>query len=145
MLTEARQIDGCDSNFSDRIYGTKGIVQLNYMNEDVKIVDYGGKVIWAHDYALKPVKNPYEQEHVHMVESIRQNKQINQAETLAYSSLIAIMGRESAYTGRPVTWQEILASNLRYGPDQYEMGDLPDYHEGQAPVPGRNPSPDSNV
>ena len=145
MVAEARQIDGCDSNFSNRIYGTKGIVQLNDMRNDVKIVDYDGKVLWEYDYALKPVKNPYEQEHVHLVESIRLNRQINQAETLAYSTLIAIMGREAAYTGRQVAWEEIRASDLRYGPDHYEMGALPAYHEGQAPVPGKDPSPDGTA
>jgi hypothetical protein len=83
------------------------------------------------------VKNPYEQEHVHLVESIRKNKKINQAEPLAYSTLTAILGRESAYSGKPLAWQETLASSLRYGPEKYELGALPDYHEGVAPVPGR--------
>jgi hypothetical protein len=47
------------------------------------------------------------------------------------------MGRESAYTGKAITWDEIMASPLRYGPDKYEFGDLPDYHEGVFPLPGR--------
>ncbi|MDR1603028.1 MAG: gfo/Idh/MocA family oxidoreductase, partial [Tannerella sp.] len=59
---------------------------------------------------------------------------------LAYSTLVAILGRESAYTGKPVTWQEIMSSNLRYGPTTYALGALPDYHEGQAPVPGKDPA-----
>ena len=46
----------------------------------------------------KPVKNPYDQEHVHFVESIRLDKKINQAEALAYSTQVAILGREAAYT-----------------------------------------------
>jgi predicted dehydrogenase len=136
MWTEARQIDGCDANFSDQIYGTKGVVRLNYMDDDVKITDYGGETLWEYNYAEKPVKNPYEQEHIHLVESIRKNKKINQAELLAYSTLVAVMGRESAYSGKPLTWQEIMGSDLRYGPTAYEMGAIPDYHEGQPPVPG---------
>ncbi|MDR3260812.1 MAG: gfo/Idh/MocA family oxidoreductase, partial [Tannerella sp.] len=140
MWTEARQIDGCDSNFSDQIYGSKGFVSLNYMNDDVKILDYNGKTLWEYDYINKPVKNPYEQEHIHLVESIRKNKKINQAESLAYSTLIAILGRESAYTGNSVSWKEIIGSGLRYGPSTYEFGHLPGYHEGQAPVPGKDPT-----
>jgi predicted dehydrogenase len=137
MWTEARQINGCDSNFSDQIYGTKGIVRLNDMSSDAKITDYRGETLWEYDYAAKPVKNPYEQEHVHLVESIRKDKKINQAEALAYSTLTAILGRESAYSGSALTWPEMLGSGLRYGPEKYEFGALPDYHEGVAPVPGK--------
>jgi len=84
-------------------------------------------------------KNPYDQEHVHLVESIRLNKKINQAEDLAYSTLIAILGREAAYTGKSIAWDEIMASPLRYGPETYTMGPLPFYHEGEAPKPGKAP------
>lgn len=138
MLATARQIDGCDGNVSEQVLGAKGVAQLNDRGE-IKIVDYAGNVLWEYDYASKPVKNPYQQEHIHLVESIRQNKKINQAEDLAYSTQVAILGREAAYTGKPITWDEIMASTLRYGPEKYEMGALPDYHEGEAPVPGKSP------
>jgi hypothetical protein len=49
------------------------------------------------------------------------------------------MGREAAYTGKEITWDEIMASDLRYGPTEYALGPLPDYREGVAPVPGRDP------
>jgi predicted dehydrogenase len=137
MWTEARQIDGCDSNFSDQIYGTKGVVRLDYMDNSVRITGYGGETLWEYNYAEKPVKNPYEQEHVHLVESIRENRKVNQAELMAYSTLASILGRESAYSGKPLTWQEIMGSSLRYGPATYEMGAIPDYHEGIPPIPGR--------
>lgn len=139
MLHTARQIDGCDGNVSEQILGTKGAALLNDQGE-IKIVDYEGNTLWEYDYEAKPVNNPYQQEHIHLVESIRLNKKINQAEDLAYSTQIAILGREAAYTGKPITWGEIMASNLRYGPENYEMGALPDYHEGVAPVPGTDPS-----
>ena len=138
MLATARQIDGCDGNVSEQVLGAKGVAQLNDRGE-IKIVDYAGNILWEYDYASKPVKNPYQQEHIHLVESIRQNKKINQAEDLAYSTQVAILGREAAYTGKPITWDEIMASTLRYGPEKYEMGALPDYHEGEAPVPGKSP------
>lgn len=139
MLHTARQIDGCDGNISEQIYGTKGAALLNDRGE-IKIVDYEGKILWEYDYEAKPINNPYQQEHVHLVESIRLNKKINQAEDIAYSTQIAILGREAAYTGKPIMWDEIMASNLRYGPEEYEMGPLPDYHEGKPPVPGVDPA-----
>ena len=138
MLATARQIDGCDNNVSEQIIGSKGVMMLND-GRNIHCLDYDGNEVWRYDNQGKPVKNPYEQEHIHLVESIRLDKKINQAEDLAYSTLIAILGREAAYTGRVITWDEIMSSNLKYGPDKYEMGSLPDYHEGIAPKPGRAP------
>jgi predicted dehydrogenase len=139
MLHTARQIDGCDGNVSEQILGTKGIAQLNDRGE-IRILDWDGNLLWEYDYESKPVKNPYVQEHIHLVESIRLNKKVNQAEDLAYSTQVAIMGREAAYTGQAIIWDEIMASNLRYGPETYAMGPLPDYHERVVPVPGKDPS-----
>lgn len=138
MLATARQIDGCSGNVSEQVTGSKGVAYLNDRN-NITIVDFQGNLLWKYDYENKPVKNPYDQEHVHLVESIRLNKKINQAEDLAYSTQVAIMGRESAYTGKTISWDEIMASPLRYGPEVYAMGPLPDYHEGVAPLPGRAP------
>ena len=139
MLATARQIDGCDGNVSEQIIGSKGVALLNDRGE-IRIVDYSGNELWKYDYEAKPVKNPYDQEHVHLVESIRLNKKLNQAEDLAYSTLVAIQGREAAYTGKAISWDEIMASPLRYGPEKYELGALPDYQEGVAPLPGKSPS-----
>jgi predicted dehydrogenase len=136
MLATARQIDGCDGNVSEQIFGTKGIALLG---DEIRIVDYAGNELWKYDYVASPVKNPYEQEHVHFIESVRLDKRINQAEELAYSTQTAILGREAAYTGKAITWDEIMASELRYGPETYALGRIPDYKEGDAPVPGRIP------
>jgi hypothetical protein len=138
MLATARQIDGCEGNVSEQIYGSKGVALLND-RDAIVIVDYSGKELWKYDYEKDPVNNPYDQEHIHLVESIRLDKKINQAEDLAYSTLVAILGREAAYTGRAISWDEIMSSDLRYGPETYAMGALPDYHEGKAPVPGKEP------
>jgi hypothetical protein len=35
------------------------------------------------------------------------------------------MGRQAAYTGKMVTWNEIMNSNLRLGPTKYEWGPVP--------------------
>jgi predicted dehydrogenase len=140
MLTTARQIDGCDTDVSEQIFGTKGVVKLSDRG-DIHIEDYSGNTLWSYDYETNPIKNPYDQEHIHLVESIREGKKINQAEALAYSTQVAILGREAAYTGKAITWDEIMASTLRYGPEEYKLGPLPDYKEGVAPKPGQDPQP----
>jgi len=142
MLATTRQIAGCEINVGERILGTKGIIYLNDQ-KDIRIEDYEGKVLWAYDYEKNPMKNPYEQEHIHLVESIRLNKKINQALDLANSTMVAIMGREAAYTGKLLKWDEMMSSDLRYGPEETDiskltMGPLPFYREGDIPRSGKD-------
>jgi myo-inositol 2-dehydrogenase / D-chiro-inositol 1-dehydrogenase len=137
MLATARQIDGCDNDVSESVMGTKGVCYLQGKN--FRIEDFNGEVIWKYDYEANPVNNPYVQEHIHLVESIRLNKKINQLEDLANSTMVAIQGREAAYSGKLITWDEIMASDLRYGPETYAMTNLPTYQEGIAPRPGQDP------
>ncbi len=140
MLATARQIDGCDNDVSESVMGTEGVCYLQGRN--IRIENFNGEVVWQYDYDQMPVNNPYVQEHIHLVEAIRQNKKINQLEDLANSTMVAILGREAAYTGKPITWDEIMASDLRYGPETYDINDsLPFYQEGVAPSPGQAPGP----
>jgi myo-inositol 2-dehydrogenase / D-chiro-inositol 1-dehydrogenase len=48
------------------------------------------------------------------------------------------MGRESAYTGKDVTWEEMMNSNLRLGPEEYNWG--PVDIQPVSPVPGKVPT-----
>ncbi len=41
------------------------------------------------------------------------------------STLMSIMGRMSAYSGRPVEWNEAMESEDRLGPQTYALGDIP--------------------
>ena len=74
-------------------------------------------------------------EHAKLQESIRQGKAVNDGRQIAESSLTAIMGRMSAYTGRAMKWDWALkVSKLDLSPDKYEFGDLP---VRPVAVPGR--------
>jgi myo-inositol 2-dehydrogenase/D-chiro-inositol 1-dehydrogenase len=136
MMATARQIDGCDTNVSESIMGTEGVL---HTGGNMRIENYDGEVTWQFNKEETPVVGGHDQEHVHLVESIRLNQKVNQAEDIALSTLVSIMGREAAYTGKEITWDEIMSSDLRYGPTEYALGPLPDYKEGVAPVPGRDP------
>jgi predicted dehydrogenase len=137
MMATARQIDGCDQNVSESVMGTEGVLYTGGKN--TRIENFDGEVIWQYDREANPFVGGHQQEHVHLVESIRQNQKVNQAEDIALSTLVSIMGREAAYTGKEITWDEIMASDLYYGPKEYALGPLPDYEEGVAPVPGKDP------
>jgi hypothetical protein len=48
------------------------------------------------------------------------------------------MGRESAYTGKFITWEQIMASNQKLGPETYQFGPVPDIKE-EVPLAGVAP------
>jgi myo-inositol 2-dehydrogenase / D-chiro-inositol 1-dehydrogenase len=81
------------------------------------------------------VTNPFVQEHINMVTAIRTGKTISDAEAQVNSTLITIMGRIAAYTGKEVTWEELMNSDLYLGPKIYVLGTVPEIKE-EIPVVG---------
>jgi myo-inositol 2-dehydrogenase/D-chiro-inositol 1-dehydrogenase len=128
-----RQINGCENNVSERIVGTKGAVISSPRNVSIK--DLKGNEIWKYTYPLdeegKPAPgkmlDPYVQEHIDMVAAIRNEKPFNELGNTAISTMVAIMGRVSAYTGKKVTWDEMMNSDLKLGPKVFAFGpvDIP--------------------
>jgi predicted dehydrogenase len=130
-----RQINGCINNVSEFVMGTKG-----FSNCCNTIYDASGQKIWEYPYP-KDEKgervgelSPYVQEHVDLVTAIRTHKHIVEAETTAISTLVAIMGRISAYTGKEVTYEDMMGSDLEIGPKDYAMATVD--VKAEPPVPG---------
>ena len=93
---------GAYDNVSDRIVGARG--QSTGM-------DMGGKGI-----------NPYVQEHINLIRSIRgDGPYLNYSLPVAESTLTAIMARESAYSGLEVTWGQIMNSQLDLQPKVFSF------------------------
>lgn len=136
-----RQINGCDNGRKQFITGTKG-----YADADGTLYNYDGEVIWEYPYPDEEdtdsewkVNPPFRQEHVELVTAIRTANYINDSEELIKSTRLAIMGRMAAYTGREITWEEIIDSDLRLGPETYEFGPVPEMVE-EPPTVGTAPS-----
>ncbi len=136
LLSQCRQIDGCENEISEYLVGTEGSTNCRGT-----IWDKEGKIVWQYQEAAKeqetpgqvtmldPEKSdisPYDQEHVDLVTAIRTNKPINEAENTAKSTLTAIMARVSAYTGKETTWEQMMSMDLKLGPAEYVMGPDPD-------------------
>jgi len=141
---KTRCIDGCDNKHGFMIFGTKG-----YTNCQNRIWDNDGNLIWEYEYPLDEEGRPtnrvaissYDEEHINFVTAIRNNTPLNQTYDLAAATICGVMGRESAITGRVVTWDEMMASNLRLGPAEYAMGPVPEV-DPELPVPGTTPDID---
>jgi predicted dehydrogenase len=130
-----RQINGTTNNVSELIKGTEGS-----SNCKDKLFDSSGKTIWEYKYPkLANGKeglqiSPYVQEHIDLVTCIRQGIPWVEAEATAISTLTGIMGRIAAYTGKTVTWDEMMNSELKLGPTTFVMG--PYDIKAVIPVPG---------
>ena len=80
---------------------------------------------------------PYVQEHTDLIASIRSGKPINELHNVAESTLTAIMGRMSAYTGKAVTWEKALNSTEELMPAKLDWAmSLP---VGPVAMPGKTP------
>lgn len=61
--------------------------------------------------------NGYVNEHIDLINAIVQDKEINEIKNVTDSTLTAIMGREAAYSGAGIEWDDILNSKFAYGPE----------------------------
>ena len=116
VMSMCRQTKGCANRVAERVVGTKGFADSS--GGSAKIT---GKNAW--DSGGSP--NPYVQEHKNLIQSIREGKPLNEGERVAMSTLCAIAGRMSAYTGRAMKLDWALkASKLDLSPPAYEFGPL---------------------
>lgn len=131
-----RQIDGCSNAVGEIIYGTKG--SWNSFSHEIK--DLEGNVIWKYDKeeqeSIFKQHNPYVLEHVDAINHIRQGKGLDEATDCAVSCLVGVMGRESAYSGDTVTWDQISQSALDYMPSKLELGPM-DMTQHTLKTPGK--------
>jgi predicted dehydrogenase len=125
VLSMARQIPDCANDVSETIVGTTGVWHS------------GGYRFTGKNKTRLRIEhevNPYVQEHIDLLESITSRKPVNELKQVAYSTLTAIMGRDSAYTGKEVTWEKALNSKLDTFPKhKLEWGPM---SERPVPKPG---------
>ena len=118
VLSMCRQTEGCIRQVSERVIGTKG---STYTDGSVGYIE--GQNAFKFE-GESP--NPYVQEHTDLIASIRGGNALNEGQRVAESTMTAIMGRMSAYTGRALSWDWVMnASKLDLSPPKYEFGDLP--------------------
>ncbi len=126
LFHSCRQWAGADSDVSDYVFGTDGVAAIQ--RHSIK-----GANAWRWRGRSPSM---YDNEHVALFRSIRENKPINNGDYMCKATLMAIMGRMSAYTGKTITWDELMKSKLDLTPERYEFGPHP-----VAPVarPGKTP------
>ena len=95
------------SSVSEAVHGTKGMSHTDSSNQRV--------AAWRFK---KDAIDPYVQEHMDLINAIHNDSDLNEAKQVTDSTLTAIMGREAAYSGAGVEWDDILNSKFAYAPEQ---------------------------
>lgn len=116
-MSMARQADGCVGRVEEIIQGTKGRSVTSSGR-----ARFEGGPSWTFE---NDNPNPYVVEHRDLHASIRgEQPRLNEGQRIAESTLTAIMGRMSAYSGKTITWNEAMNADLDMTPPQYAFGTL---------------------
>lgn len=122
-----RHQQGCSSVFVDTVSGTEGTATL--MKYKIE-----GKKPWK---GARRRTNMHQLEHNEMYKALRNGESINNGEYMANSSMMGIIARMSAYTGKTLTWEQAMNSKEDLSPEKYDMAmSLP---TPQVAVPGVTP------
>ncbi|MCI0639088.1 MAG: Gfo/Idh/MocA family oxidoreductase [Gemmataceae bacterium] len=109
VLSMCRQIQGCANNISESVVGTRG----KWASGNYTIT---GERQWS--FPRRQDNNPYQQEHVALLESIRGGTRINDLKNVTESSLTAVLGRTACYTGQVIEWDQMLNSQTSLMPER---------------------------
>jgi myo-inositol 2-dehydrogenase/D-chiro-inositol 1-dehydrogenase len=119
MFSQCRHIPGCWNSVTEFATGTKG--QANIAGGS--FTDLQNKETWQTSYGRssrsKKYKDPYQVEHDDLFASIRSGNPLNEGEYGAMSSMTAILGRMATYSGKEITMEKALNSQIALVPSEF--------------------------
>jgi predicted dehydrogenase len=128
--SQCRQLKGAYQKVGELFVGTEGSC-------------YGGGKLNGKQVKVAALKmdsgDPYVQEHVDLIRSVQTGQPLNEAKRIAESTLVAIMGRISAYTGEFVRWDDLMKNT---NSPFYNLTCMPkaiDFEKGPIQLPAESP------
>ncbi|HLA38576.1 MAG TPA: Gfo/Idh/MocA family oxidoreductase [Candidatus Glassbacteria bacterium] len=118
VISICRQWGNTHPKVGVEVVGTKGTA---VMEQDGRLFISGENKWMYREQRL----DSRQQEQTDLVEAIRGSRPVNDARQIAESTLTAIMGREAAYSGAIVEWEQIMQSKLDLAPKKFAFGPLP--------------------
>jgi len=145
MYSQARHIRDTWTQVSEYACGTagNGFVGDSAGTQTGQLFGRDGQEIWRN--AERAPKGPHQWEHDLHVKTIREDTARNDGYFAAMSTMTAILGRESAFSGRVVTWDELVEKGRSYHPNgeitslnqpAWIQPDADGFYESSVPVPG---------
>lgn len=109
----SRQIAGCYNENNDYIHGAKGLAEILGWSR----VQIRGEESWKY---RGPNNDMYQTEHNELFASIRDGNPINDGDWMSSSTMMGIMGRMAAYTGKEISWDQAMNSQEKLVPEFFE-------------------------
>jgi len=109
MYALCRTQNGCYDEYTSAYFGTKGRCYL-YPTSRYWIE---GKTKWKYK---GPIGNPHELEHKALFAAIRSGNPVNAGDYMARSTLVAVMGQLTCYSGKELTWEQVSKSDFAFLP-----------------------------
>jgi predicted dehydrogenase len=137
MFSQSRHIKNTWNHVAEYAYGTNG------SGTPGRLVGRDGGQIWRNQERVP--KGPYQWEHDLLVTAIREDKPMHGGYAAAMSCMAAILGREAAYYGKIVKWDDLVENGRSYFPNGEITGfdqiapvqpDADGFYESSVPVPG---------
>lgn len=133
MYSQGRHLANSFGSVSEAVHGTKGTADPSgSINAEGERWRYRGQRVGGH-----------QQEQHDLIEALMRGETYNEAEYGAKSTFTAILGREACYSGKVLTWDELLEKGRNYAPgiDEYTLETEPPVVKGDdgkypAPLPG---------
>jgi predicted dehydrogenase len=97
---------GCYGNWDDIIMGTKGVCHWTACRIE-------GETKWTYQ---GPRNNADIAEQEILIGALRSGKTVNHGDTMIDSTYMAIMGQLACYSGRTVTWEQMMAADFEFEP-----------------------------
>ena len=128
--SQCRQLKGSYGRVGELFTGTEGVC---YGGGKLK-----GKAVEVPEFKMDS-DNGQVQEHVDMIRSVMTGNPLNDARRIAESTLVAIMGRISAYTGEIVRWNDLLENDRSPFYNQVCTPAAIDFEKGEVKAPAEVP------
>jgi predicted dehydrogenase len=133
MYSQCRHIPGCWNSVTEHAHGTKGSANIGR-----GIIEVAGGERWRY---RNDDADPYQVEHDDLFASIRRGEPLNEGEFGAHSTMTAILGRMCTYSGKEISWDQAINSEINLLPDELSFDATPKSVPGPdglypLPVPG---------
>lgn len=122
FLFKGRNMDGCMTRFSSFMHGTKGSAIVSASSD----CGLPSSIHRSHDLSPASMtwkseppanqRNPYQNEWDDLYAAIREDRPFNEARRGVEATIVCMMGRMAAHTGREISFNDVLACGHEFAP-----------------------------
>ena len=112
LMSLSRHIPNCWNSFSQHAHGTDGDADIEGHGRSMITVRGKAPIVWKRD------RDGHQVEQDDLFAALLAGEPYNEADYGATSTMTAILGRMASYSGKAVTWDDAIASELDLGPKE---------------------------